>query len=67
MGEVNAYKIYRDALGRLKGSVVTPASLHEKVGQILEERYPRLNIPLSNIPDPFSLPIWDAANLLARS
>ena len=60
VGAVDAYKVYRDALRRLKGLVVTPASLHEKVGQILEERYPRLNIPLPNTPDPFDLPIWDA-------
>ena len=60
VGEVDAYKVYRDALRRLTGLVMTPASLHEKVGQILEERYPRLNIHLPNIPDPFDLPIWDA-------
>ncbi len=58
LGASAAFKVYRDALLRL--GVLTPATLHEKVGEVLEERYPRLNIPIGDTPDPFDRLIWDA-------
>ncbi len=59
MGGSSAFDVYLKALLRLKGSAVTPAALHKRVSDILEERAPhRIPIPLPDIPDPFMLPAW---------
>ena len=55
---------YRAALLRLKGQMVTPASLHEKVREVIVERMSVVVviIPPPPEPDPFSL--WDWLHVL---
>lgn len=61
VGKSVALDIYRTALLRLKGQTVTLATLHEKVGDIIEERYSRvIAIGLPILPESFVLVLWDA-------
>ena len=59
IGADGAFDVYMKA--RLRLSTVTPATLHQKVGDILEEQAPsRIPIPLPDIRDPFNLLLWEA-------
>ena len=57
-----AYEVYLEALGRLKGGEVTPATLHKEVREVMVERHApaplMLMSPMPLDPDPFALLDW---------
>ena len=58
LGADVAFDVYRKAMRKLKGGVVSPATLHKRVREMLADRYRREMEDPPLDPDPFALDDW---------